>query len=110
MAERVKMSIVERAKQFAPFAALKGYDEMVAHAEEKPCERKVLTEEQANKLSVCMSQIKKGDMVSVRYYRKDKYVDMLGIVTFVDTSARIISVVKTNIFFDDILSINKEIQ
>ena len=107
MAERVKMSIAERAKQFSPFAALKGYDEMIAHAEEKPCEKEQLSEERAEMLSDSVKSLNKGDVARVRYYYKDRYVTLCGMVSAISPSERYICIVKTKIGFDDIYELKK---
>ncbi len=102
MAERIKMSVADRAKQFLPFSPLKGYDEMIASLDEEVAERAVLTEEQADILSERVKSIKKGDMVRVKYYTDGKYVTARGMVSAIDLTLRSITVVKNKIGFDDL--------
>ena len=47
MAGRMKMSQADRAKQFMPFAALKGYDDALRAKEKVVVPRKELSEEMA---------------------------------------------------------------
>lgn len=102
------MSIADRAKQFSPFAALKGYEEMVERAGGVIAERKTLSDEQAEILSDCVKNLKKGDMVSVEYYKTDKYVTACGILSAIDLVTKTLTVVKTAIRFEDIYEIKKE--
>lgn len=48
---RPRMPIGDRAAQFAPFAALTGYNEMIRESERQTVERPELTEERAAELS-----------------------------------------------------------
>ncbi len=107
MAERRKMTMEERAKQFAPFAALKGYEEMIERAGVVVAERKTLTDERAEALSQTVAQLKKGDMIKVVYYSDGKYVTSTGILSRLDETTRVLFVVKTKIKFDDIYDIEK---
>ena len=100
-----KMSRIDRAKQFMPFAALRGYESMIKSCEVIPCEREELTEEQAQILSNIVAKIKKGDIVLVRYYKNNGYTIIEGAVTFIDLAIKKISVIKTEISFYDIISI-----
>lgn len=107
MAERRKMTMEERAKQFAPFAALKGYEEMIESAGVVVSERKTLSDERAEELSRRVVELKKGDMVKVVYYADGKYVTLTGMLSRLDETLRFLSVVKTTIKFDDIYDIEK---
>lgn len=100
-----KMSRSDRAKQFMPFAALRGYEQMVKNCKVIPCEKKELTEEQAQNLSDKVSKIKKGDIVKVQYYKDNGYTFIEGIVTFIDFAIKKISIIKTEISFNEIISI-----
>lgn len=101
-----KMSRSDRAKQFMPFAALRGYDNVVKEKERIVCEKKELTDEQIENLNNIVSVLKKGDVVKIVYYKVDAYVTITGVITSIDTVMRYISVIKTKIDFLDILSID----
>ena len=92
----------DRARQFMPFAALKGYDELVRSKEKIITPRKELSEYKAEILSQKLLSVKKGDIVTVLYYDTDGYVKKEGMVATVDLNFRILTVVKTRISFDDI--------
>lgn len=60
-----KMSREERAKQFMPFGALKGYPEALARREKKPLPRRELSEESLEELNRRLRQLTLGDWVEV---------------------------------------------
>ena len=97
---------VDRAKQFMPFAALKGYYDLIHQQERIPEPKRELSEEECRVLDNCISRLAKGDMVRVRYYDRDAYVDKEGVVTQVDTILRDLWIIQQRIPFDDILSIS----
>lgn len=105
MANRPKMSRQERAKQFMPFAALKGYPEALARKEKVALPRAEVSEEYAQELDRKLRRVKKNDMVTVIYFCKGEYLKKTGMVSRIDETARILKVVNTKIGFDDIYDI-----
>lgn len=100
-----KMSRQERAKQFMPFAALKGY-ELALREKEKVIVPKVeLSEDYKEQLDYQMRQIRKNDMVTVIYFCKGEYIKVTGLVARKDESAHILKIVNTSIPFSDIYAI-----
>ena len=95
----------DRAKQFMPFSALKGYDQAVRERERIVSEKEELTDERIENLSKMVSKIKKGDIVKVTYYKTDAYVKLSGAVTMMDLTMRYIKIIKTIIPFDDLYEI-----
>ena len=107
MASRPKtpMPIAERAKQFLPFAAVKGLPEALAK-KEKVLESKIeLSEEQAGALNEKIHFIQKGTKVTVTYFEIDKYVELTGTVFKVDSIFRTLLVEDYMIEIDDIIKI-----
>lgn len=102
-----KMSREERAKQFMPFAALRGYGAEIREKEKRKEPKKELTEEQAEGLSETVNSLKKGDLIKVVYYSGDGYAEKTGAFTSADTATGVLSVVKTAIPFSEIFSIDK---
>lgn len=98
----------DRAKQFMPFAALRGYYELVQQKERVVEPRRDLSDEEAEVLSWRLNHVKKGMLVKVRYYREDAYENAQGVVTRINPEYRQLTIVKTRIPFDDILSIDAE--
>ena len=108
MAYRPKMSHEERAKQFMPFAALKGYPEALRKKERITVPKKELSEEYAEILDRELRRIRKNDMVTVVYFSGGEYLRRTGMVGRIDKDARVIQVVDTKIAFDDICEIIAE--
>lgn len=88
-----KMSPQDRAKIFAPFAALRGHSERLGEEDVKllRSERVELSEDDAVALSDKLSQIRKDMNVTVTYFQADEeggdigyYVTARGKVTSVD--------------------------
>jgi len=61
MTQRPKMSREERAKQFMPFAALKGYEEALREKERQVAEREAKEQLSEEELSYCF-----GDFFDVQ--------------------------------------------
>jgi len=101
------MSREERAKQFMPFAALKGYEELVKEKDVIKEEKREPSEEEAAILSDTVSSLKKGDVVKVVYYNGAGYSKITGVCSGIDTVQRTIRIIKTLIPFSEILFIMK---
>lgn len=97
-----------RAKQFVPFAALKGYEEALRAKEKIVVEKIELSEEKKADLDYKLHQIKKNDIITVIYFYKDEYIKLEGMVSRLDTDARLLKVVNTKIPFDDIYELSGE--
>lgn len=100
-----KLSRMERAKQFAPFASLRGYGKIIRNTERVITPKRELTEEENDALNQVFPNIKKGDMIEITHYVSDGYEKTQGVITFIDKTMRRLTVVKTEIKFDDILSV-----
>lgn len=100
-----KMSREERAKQFMPFAALKGYELALREKEKIVVPKMELSEDYKEQLDYRMHQIEKNDMVSVIYFCKGEYLKVTGLVARKDETARVLKIVNTNIPFSDIYEI-----
>ena len=94
-----------RAKQFMPFAALRGYYAMVLAKNRVVEPRRELIGDAAERLSRKLGLVKKDMMITVRFYRTDAYDAITGLVTRIDPEYRYITIVKTKIPFDDIADI-----
>lgn len=85
-----------------PFAALRGFEDTVAENRRLTEPRRELSESQEAELSDALSNIKKGDCISVTHYLKDRYVTTCGTVTAFDTVFRFMKLGGVKIDFDDI--------
>ena len=101
------MSREDRAKQFMPFAALKGYPEALRKKEKIVVPRIELSEEYKEELDWKLKQIRKNDIVTVVYYYKSEYLKMTGMVSRIDETARILKIVNTKISFENLYDIDK---
>lgn len=108
MANRPKMTREDRAKQFMPFAALKGYPEALAKKEKIVVPKAELTEEYARILDQKLRQVAKNDIITVTYFCNGEYLKKTGMVSRVDETARVLKIVNTKILFDDIFDITGE--
>lgn len=95
----------KRAEQFIPFDALKGFKEEIRKREKVLVDKIVLSDEDERKLNYYLSQIKKGIEVKVVYFKANEYIELKGIVTYIDELNKYIKIVKTKIEIDNILSI-----
>ena len=102
MISRTKMSREERAKQFMPFSALKGYEEVLREREKIVVEKIELSEERKAELDFNLRQVQRNDMVMVVYFHEDEYLKVTGMVSRIDTDAHILKVVNTKILFEDL--------
>ena len=84
MVNNSNRSSPDRAMQFAPFAALKGYYETVRMQERITQPRKELSEDDSEIISNTLNNLSVGMAVRVRYYDIDSYVTIEGIVTEVN--------------------------
>ena len=108
MANRPKMSREDRAKQFMPFAALKGYPEALRKKEKIVVSKAELSEEYAEALNRKLQKVKKNDMITVIYFSNGEYLKKTGMVSRIDETARVLKIVNTKIGFDDIFDIIQE--
>ena len=67
-----QMSMINRAAQFSPFAALTGYDDQIAETARLTDRRIELTEAEEAEISNALGQLKKGDEVEITFFVPDK--------------------------------------
>jgi len=94
-----------RAKQFLPFDALKGFQEALREKEREFEEKRELSEESLKVLDEELNRIEIGSRVKIKYYKNRKYVNIDGIVTNVNTIKKKIKIDEENINLGDIIEI-----
>lgn len=99
-----KMLISDRAKQFMPFAALKGLPEALLAKEKIIVPKIELSPEMAEELDLKMHRLERGGIASIIYFHNDEYLKLSGMVARIDETSRILQIVNTKIPFDDILA------
>ncbi|MGN1153940.1 MAG: YolD-like family protein [Candidatus Gastranaerophilaceae bacterium] len=102
------MNRQDRARQFMPFASLKGYFDKIREQQKIKEPKKELSDSEAERLSFKLNQLQKGQMITVTYYDEDAYETVEGLISNYDENFRTLTIVKTVISFDDILDINGE--
>lgn len=105
MVYRPKMTREDRAKQFMPFAALKGYPEALAKKEKIVVPKAEVSEEYAQMLDQKLRRVSRNDIITVVYFSDGEYLKKTGMVSRIDETARVLKVVNTKILFDDIYDI-----
>ena len=92
----------DRAKIFLSFAALKGFEEALKEKEKVIVKKKTISEDMRMTISYRLNILKKNDMVKVVYYDNGEYIKLQGLVSKIDSTFQVLTVVKTNISFNDI--------
>ena len=101
-----RMSRLQRAKQFMPFAALRGFEALLA-AVARPKEAWVeLSEDQIDELNTVLQSVRCGEWVRIVYYNKQKYTELIGIVDMINEQLQILSVQGIVISFRHIKELN----
>lgn len=117
--KRPQMSLIDRAAQFAPFAALTGYDDAIDETGRLTKDRVELSEDMLDKLNLKLRLIAdslgEDNEVVITYFEPDKkknggaYVAARGIVRKIDEFQRLIVLRGgREITMDDVYSIDGE--
>lgn len=94
-----------RAKQFMPFAALKGLPEALAERERIVVPKIELTEDRAAELNQKMQRVGPGQILTVVYFQGEEYLRVTGRVMQVDIRRGVLQVVDARIRFADIVDL-----
>ncbi len=103
--KRPKMTLLQRAKQFMPFAALKGFQEMLEETAAYKEGRKRLSEEQLEELDRQLHSIVRGQRVSVVYYTGRRYHQVEGVLDTINPVHRTIKVQGQQISLSQIIKL-----
>ena len=99
----------DRAKLFAPFAALKGYYELILAQEAAREDRRELCEDDAAEMSERLKRLDKGVNIHIKYYDKTSYITLSGEVYEIDYDYRYLIVEDHKIWFDDVYFVEEYI-
>ena len=69
------MSMINRAAQFSPFAALSGYDDAIVETARLTDRRIELTEAEEAEIGKALSSLKRGDKVELTWFVPDRKKD-----------------------------------
>lgn len=90
---------IDRAKQFKPFSALKGYEETL----------RLVEQQVEDKFSINLNNkikcLKINDEISIKHYHGIEYLETKGIVKRIDKIHKKIELLNSIISFDDIIDI-----
>ncbi|MST89655.1 YolD-like family protein [Sharpea azabuensis] len=92
-----KMDNYQRAKQFMPFAALKGYKEALKEKEKQVVFQASILEDTLEELDYTLASLHPGDMVSCIYYDEEEYVKLTGMLAHVNYDFHTITIVDKTI-------------
>lgn len=97
----------DRAKQFLPFDALKGFQKALREKEIEYVEKKELSQEILEEISETLKTIEKGDTIKVVYYTNRQYKETIEKVKEISKAdKKIILYGDKKINFADILKIS----
>ena len=97
----------KRAKQFAPFQALKGLNEAIANKEKVTTPRRELTEESIAEINRVLINLASGSLVTAVYYCdfEQEYRQLTGYVKRVDPLCKCLQIGNVSIDFRDLSSL-----
>ena len=111
-----RMSNHDRAAQFAPFAALTGYDALIREVARETSKKIIISSDKAEEISNKLVYIKEHFTeiinINIIYFKKDKkkeggeYLSINGIVSRIDDYHKCLKVGDVLIKFNDIYDIN----
>ena len=116
---RKPMPLINRAAQFAPFAALTGYDEAIAETARQTTPKRILSSDEQKRLSKSLAyvidHISEHPNLTFTYFIPDtlkdggRYVIITGVIRRYDKLERTV-ILETNeiLLIDNILSISGE--
>lgn len=119
-AKRPHMTLLDRAAQFAPFAALTGYDDAIKETGRLTDERIEMSEEKLAVLNaryqMLVDHLGEEPEVTITYFVPDiyksggSYITMTGIIKKLDAYERLITMTDgTKILMDDVLTLEGDI-
>lgn len=98
---------IDRAKQFLPFDALKGFRESLEKTEKSFDERKILSSDWEEELNNKFLTLDIGNRVFIKYYYQFEYIETYDVVRKIDTIYKHLYLSNSKISFDDIIDIKK---
>lgn len=96
----------ERAKQFMPFDALKGFKEEINKRKKVVVSKKELSEDDLQELQNKISLINVGMIVEITYYQDNQYIKIQGMVSKINLDLKYIMIVKAKININNIVNIS----
>ena len=104
---RISMAPENRAKQFAPFAALKGQEMELAKVLKTFEERVLVAEDEAEQINEVLISLNKCDEVRLTYYEEELYTTIVGVVEKIFVYESALQIKGKRINYKDICRIEK---
>lgn len=95
----------ERAAQFAPFAALRGFEEAILERARVRHSHPALADDEIERISLVLSELSHGDSVRVTFFFADDLITREGVVRDVDSLCELLVIDSCKIPFSDIIDI-----
>ncbi len=107
---RPRMALEERAKQFSPFAALKGYEEAIAEKQKIKEDEVLLTDYSKALLDEKLKSLSKGMDIVLEYFDRDERAsrNIQGRLTKISPETMSLQIDDTSVEFKDIIRIDLE--
>lgn len=96
---------LDRAKQFMPFDALKGFREAIKEKEKQVENRISMDEDNINKINKVLSKLKVGLRIKVTYYEEYRYISKVMNIKKLSFQSGKIIINNNVIYFDDLKDI-----
>ena len=96
---------IERAKQFMPFDALKGFKEALKEKEKIIVDKIDLCEDAIIEINNILINLKVGDIVKVVYFKQNEYIEVTGRISKIKNNFFVI--VKEKIMYNNIYRIER---
>lgn len=102
------MAKSDRAKIFASFSPLKGFEEKLLQKEKVIVEKSELSEDRIEEIEYALQRLEVGDMVTVIFYNDGDYEKVEGCVSSFEPFLKYLKVAKRRIDFADIFELKLE--
>lgn len=102
------MAKSDRAKIFASFSPLKGFEEKLLQKEKIIVEKSELSEDRIEEIEYALQRLSVGDMVTVIFYSDGDYEKVTGCVSGFEPFLKYIKIAKRRVDFADIFELTLE--
>ena len=99
---------IDRAKQFLPFAALKGFEEALRKKEQQleSIPKYSLSDDRIEDITNKLNNINHNSIINIKYFNNNKYINIKGYITKIDNIYKYLIINNKKINFNDILKID----
>ena len=99
------MPLNQRAKIFTPFAALKGFEDLIKEQENTYDEMPELSDDQYEDLNYAVNSLRIGDCITVKYFRDYHLKTIFGPVSKLSKEKKTICVKGNTLDFNELIEI-----